>query len=118
MKLTPTQHAWLDYLTVIIFAIAPMLLGLSGVAAILSYLLAGVHLAVTLLTAFPGGMWPVIPFRLHGLIEMVVGPALLAVPWLLGFTGNAQMFYSAMGVVVLLVWAITDYTGVSKPVSA
>jgi hypothetical protein len=118
MKLTPTQHAWLDYATVIIFAVAPSLLGLSGIAAMLSYTLAGVHLLVTLLTAFPGGVWPVIPFRLHGFIEMAVGPTLLAAPWLLGFTGNARMFYSAMGVVILLVWLITDYAGASKPASA
>lgn len=117
MKLSPKQHAWLDYLTVIIFAMAPMALGLSGAAAVLSYLLAGVHLLVTLLTAFPGGMWPVIPFRLHGFIELAVGPALLVVPWLLGFAGIAQMFYSAMGVVVLLVWSITGYSEAPKTVT-
>jgi hypothetical protein len=37
-------HAALDYVTVVVFALAPTVIGLAGLAAIISYVLAVVHL--------------------------------------------------------------------------
>ena len=63
MKLiTPTVHGYLDYLTVVVFLLAPKLLGLEGLPALLSWTLAGVHLALTLVTDFPLGWRPWLPF--------------------------------------------------------
>src|SRR5579864_8892655 len=42
-------HRMLDFVTVVGFALAPTVLGLVGFAATLSYLLAAVHLVLTLL---------------------------------------------------------------------
>jgi len=54
--INPRIHGYLDYFTVIVFLLAPSLLSLSGVAGLLSYTLAIIHLAMTLVTDFPLGM--------------------------------------------------------------
>jgi hypothetical protein len=111
--LTPTQHAGIDVLTVVVFALAPVALGLGGTAATLSYALAGVHLLMTLLTAgLPGSPGRLVPLPLHGLVEAVVGVALGLVGWL-AFDGTEQAFYLVMAALILLVFAITPYLGSS-----
>ena len=45
-----TLHGAIDYLAVLIFVVAPAVIGLSGWPAVLSYALAGIHLLMTLLT--------------------------------------------------------------------
>ncbi len=106
--ITPWLHGVLDYIVVVVFLLAPTLFGLIGFAATLSYLLAGVHLLMTLLTAFPLGVARVVPFPLHGIVELVVG-VVLAVLGLVLFEGVAMWFYFAMGLGILIVWALTDY---------
>ena len=109
--LSPKVHGILDYVVVIAFAGAPAALGLAGAAALLSRGLAGVHLALTLLTAFPLGAIKLIPFKVHGWIELIVGPTLLAVPWVLGFGHDpvARNFYIGAGILIFATWLITDY---------
>lgn len=111
--LSPRLHGYLDYLTVLIFLVAPTLVGLSGLPAMLAYTLAGVHLTMTLLTDFPMGAVKVVPMPLHGWVERVVGPTLVALPFLLGFSSDmkAMAFYIAMGVTIIIVGLVTDYQG-------
>lgn len=109
--LGPKVHAALDYVVVLVFLAAPFALGLSGIAAWLSWLLAGVHLALTLVTdsAFSAVKW--VPLKVHGWIELAVGPALLASPWVLGYAdaAPARDFYLAAGALIFATWLITDY---------
>lgn len=109
--LSPKQHGYLDYLIVAVFALAPSLFGFTGIAATVTYALAGVHLLMTLATAFPLGVLKLIPFTVHGAIEFITAIGLLAMPWLLGFTDQpaAKNFYLGSAIVVFIVWAITDY---------
>ena len=72
-----TVHGAIDYLAVVIFAVAPVAIGLTGWPAALSYVLAGIHLLMTLLTDFPAGVIKVIPIVLHQWVERIVGPALI-----------------------------------------
>jgi hypothetical protein len=110
MKITsPTLHGCLDYVTVVLFLVAPTLVGLSGIAGTLSYTLAAIHLGMTLATDFSLGEVKVIPFAIHGWVERVVGLALILLPFALGFDAPAQVFYVVMGVVILLVGLVTDY---------
>lgn len=108
----PSVHRALDLLTVAIFALAPILLSLSGPPAMVSYALAVIHLLLTLATKFPDvGPRPV-RFRLHGSIEMVVGIVLLVLPWAVGWTGTARVFYTVMGLIILIVWSLSKYRNV------
>ena len=104
-------HGYLDYMVVLIFLGAPTLLHLSTLPAVISYSLAGIHLLLTLLTDFPLGVLKVVPLKWHGIIELVVGPVLVALPFVLGFGSEpaAQYFYIVNGIVILIVWFLTDY---------
>lgn len=114
MKLiSPRIHGYLDFLTVILFLLAPTLFGLNQLPALLAYSLAGIHLVVTLTSDFPFGIVKIIPFPIHGWIERIVGPTLVAVPFILGFADDevARNFYIAAGVVIIAVGLLTDYQG-------
>jgi len=107
--ITAGLHRVLDFVTVAGFAVAPSVLGLAGFAATLSYVLAAVHLTLTLLTHFPGSAARPVSLALHGAIEFAVGVALIALPWLVGWGGTARMFYVVAGAVILGVWALSAY---------
>lgn len=109
--ITSKTHSILDYLTVLLFAIAPSLFALSETGAAIAYTLAVVHLAMTLLTAFSMGFIRVIPFHLHGYVELGVGLVLAVGPWVAGnfLTETDQLFFSIIGGVILLVWLMTTY---------
>jgi hypothetical protein len=112
MKLiSPKVHGYLDYVVVLVFLAAPALLHFSGIPAVISYTLAGVHFALTLLTNFPLGLVKLIPLKIHGYIELAVGPCLIALPFVLGLSSEpaALGFYVTSGIVILVVWALTDY---------
>ena len=109
--LSAKLHGYLDFVTVAIFFVAPTALGLTGLPSVLAYMLAVVHLTMTLLTAYPLGAVKLIPFPLHGWVERIVGPVLLALPFVLGFASNtlAMGFFVVMGLVIVVVGLLTDY---------
>jgi uncharacterized membrane protein YhaH (DUF805 family) len=94
---------------VVAFLAMPILLGLSGAPAMLSYALAAIHLLVTLSTKFPDTGHRLLSLRAHGYVELVVGIALIALPWVVGWTDVARNYYMAVGVILLLVWAGSNY---------
>ena len=114
--ITPTIHGYLDYLTVVVFLAAPKLLGLDGLPALLSWTLAGVHLALTLVTDFPLGWRPWLPFWIHGWVERIVGPALVLIAFLPNFSSSSLAFgfYLFMGLVIVAVGWLTDYSAGAK----
>ncbi len=113
--ISPKIHGILDYVTVIIFAIAPALFNLSETGAVIAYILAAVHLFMTVLTDFPPGLIKVIPFKFHGYIELLVGIVLAIVPWVVNFISETgQLFFSIIGVVILLVFSLTNYKSLLK----
>ena len=114
--LTSRIHRLLDVATVGAFAVAPSLVPLSGPPAILSYVLAAVHLAVTLATDFPGAARRPLSLRAHGSIEAIVGVALLSAPFLAGWGERARAFYLAAGGLILLVFVLTRFeAGAESP---
>lgn len=111
-------HGYLDFLTVLVFAAAPSVLGLHGLPATLCWVLAFVHLGLTLLTDFPMGWRPIIPFWIHGWIERIVGPVLILLAFIPSFSNStaAFAFYELMGFVILAVSFLTDYSASSQTV--
>ncbi|MDR9365153.1 MAG: hypothetical protein RI575_07430 [Balneolaceae bacterium] len=107
--LTPRFHGYLDYLTVVIFLTAPLLLGLEGLSAIISYLLAAIYLLMTFLTDFSLGFAKLIPIKTHGWVETVAGPLVLLLPFVVGLYETARIFYITMGAFIIIVSLITDY---------
>jgi len=103
-------HAALDYVTVVIFALAPTVIGLSGLAAIVSYVLAVVHLAMTLVTDMPFSFAKLVPIKLHALVEAVVGPVLVVGGLLSPGPSPARIFFVAMGAIIFAVWLLSSYS--------
>jgi len=114
---TARVHGVLDYATVAAFLNAPMVFGFHGSPAAIVYWLAGIHLLMTGCTDFPLGFFKWIPFRIHGVIELVAGLFLLVAPWAFGFAQDvaARNFFLAIGIVVLVVVAVTDYSQRALP---
>ncbi len=105
------EHGFLDYTVVVIFLSAPTILHFSNIPALVAYNLAGIHLMLTMMADMPLGPMKIMPFQWHGKVEMVVGPVLVALPFLLGFGAEpaAQFFFIIVGIVVILTWFLTDY---------
>jgi hypothetical protein len=105
-------HGVLDYAAVAAFLNAPMVFGFHGTPAAIVYWLAGIHLLMTGFTDFPYGLFKFIPFRVHGVIDVLAGVFLLVSPWLFGFSADnaARNFFIAIGIIILVVAALTDFS--------
>jgi hypothetical protein len=103
-------------LTVAIFVLAPSILGLTGFAAFVSYALAAIHLAMTLLADMPLGAIKIIPMRLHALAEILVGPVLVVAALVLPtILRDKRGFVLIMGLVISVVWLLSRY---GRPIAA
>jgi hypothetical protein len=104
-------HGLLDLAFVLIFLLAPLVYGLGGSPAAISYALAAVHLVLTLLTRYPMGLRKVISFVAHGIVELLVGVFLVILPTIVGYAPGspARRFYTLIGAVILVIWILTDY---------
>jgi hypothetical protein len=109
--ISPRIHGILDLVTIALLVLGAIVVGLGGAPLAIALGLAAVHLLVTLFTDFPMGVVKKIPFVVHGIVELVVGLALLILPSFAGYGPGspARRFYLAMGAVILVVWALTAY---------
>ena len=107
--ISPSLHRVLDFVVVLLFAAAPTVFNLHGNTMYAAYALAVIHLGMTLLTHFPGTTKGSIPFNVHGIVEAIVGVALVGAPLVRHWTFGARKFYLGMGILILLVWALTRY---------
>ncbi len=116
--LSPRIHGIFDYATAATFAVAPMLfmLGHSRVPIVACHVMAGTLLVVSLLTRYPLGALRIIPFPVHGMIEVVSSVGLVALPWLGGFADQpvARTFFVAAGLSVFTLWLVTDYAAAER----
>jgi hypothetical protein len=105
-------HGVLDYAMVAAFLNAPMVFGFHGTPAAVAYWLAGIHLLMTGFTDFPVGFFMWIPFKIHGLIELLAGIFVLVAPWIFGFAQDvaARNFFLGIAIILLVVVALTDYS--------
>ncbi|PCC73639.1 hypothetical protein SAMN02745121_07388 [Nannocystis exedens] len=109
---SPRVHGVLDYLFGALFLIAPFWFDfMNGAAQLAAFVVGGSLLLVSLLTRYPLGALRVIPFPVHGGIELVGSVALIALPWLAGFQAASpeRDFFVATGIILLALWATTDY---------
>ena len=75
------------------------------------YTLEGVHLALTVLTDFEARFLKVIPFKIHGWVELIVS---LCSFWCRFYFGAmeselARNFYIAFTAAVFFTWVATEY---------
>lgn len=113
--ISPRIHGVLDYLTVLTLLLSPTIYAFTKTPWTLAYVLAGGYLVISLLTDYPLAAKRLIPFSIHGLVELVSVPVLFGLPWLLGFADEtgARNFFIAFAVITLIVWALTDFKRVT-----
>lgn len=97
-------HAVADYFVPLTFFGFPMLFAFPPEARTMAFTVAALHLTMSLLTNYPGGILKWIPLRAHLLVELIMGPLLVAMPWLLRFTANRV----ATGLFVF--WGVISFT--------
>lgn len=115
--LSPRVHGYGDYLIVALLALAPTLFNFSGTPAVLCYVLAVAQLGMSLMTAYPLGVAKIIPFPVHGSVEVVTSLFLVIAPFLFGFSRiiSARNFFLVGGIGLFLVWLTTNYRAAERP---
>lgn len=115
----PTPHAVIDYAFAGKMIAAPWVLGFSRnkTATANAVGTGATILGLSLMTRYPLGVFKLIPFPVHGIIEAVAGVATAAAPWLMGFSDNrrAKWLHVGAGLSTLAVVALTDYQAAGQP---
>src|SRR5271154_4513649 len=116
MKLNSKSHGAIDYAVVLFLWLSPTLFGLPKITSTFTYILGAIHLILTITTNFELGLIKIIPFKVHGIIELIVSIALLAAAFYLGsLEGDlSRNFYIGCAIAVFLTWLITDYKSSNK----
>lgn len=112
MKIISSRvHGILDYATVIFLLASPTIFKMEGNLCTITYALGVVHFCLTILTDFEVGLIKVIPFRIHGLIEVAVALGSAALGFWFYNNGSATgfYFYMALAVVIMIVFILTDF---------
>src|SRR5688500_20332701 len=83
--ISPTIHGVIDYATTAAVVAAPRLMRFPKKARMACDALAGSYTSLSAMTDYPLSVRRTIPFKAHGATEAVLGLALPALPWALGF---------------------------------
>ena len=108
------SHGILDYALAILLIIGPSVAGFGGVKATWAYIFGGLLFVMALVTRSPLGIVKIIGLALHGFVELLLIACLIAAPWFGSFTSGvtSPRFYWMMGLMMLVLWALTDFRGV------
>ena len=96
----PVVHGVLDYPLAAVLIVLPLLLSFDDTAAKWIAFALGIGAAVLAVgTAWPTGIVRVIPPLLHGYADITVTVALIALPFIVGFSGHttALVFFLVVG---------------------
>jgi hypothetical protein len=109
--ISPAQHAVLDYgVAATFFALGMRYRNRNPAASALAFANGGMVLGMSMLTNYPGGVWPTISFKTHGTMDLVQAALAGFGPLLFGFADEpeAKTFYaqaaSELGVVANTDW--------------
>ena len=111
--ISPRVHGMIDYATVATAAAVPALMHFPPKAARAAWALAGSYGGLSSMTDYPLSVKHVVPFKAHGAAEAVIGLALPALPWVLGFSRHraARNFFLGLTALTFVVAALTDWEG-------
>ena len=102
------SHGILDYAFAIILAIAPSMVGFAGRQARWCYIFAVILFVLAVLT-----QTKIVSLALHGAVELLLAILLVLLPWIGNFSAGvlSRNFYVAIGLLLLGLWALTDFRG-------
>jgi hypothetical protein len=118
--ISPAQHAVLDYgVAATYFALGMRYRNRNRAASTLAFANGGMVLGMSMLTNYPGGVWPTISFKTHGTMDLVQAALAGFGPLLFGFADEpeAKTFYaqaaSELGVVANTDWNADAARGIA-----
>src|SRR5258706_1587796 len=102
------SHGILDYALAILLAAAPSVVHFAGRQARWCYVFAAILIVLAVLT-----QTKFIRLAIHGAIELLLACLLVVLPWLAGFERGvlSRNFYVAIGLLMIVLWALTDFRG-------
>lgn len=108
-------HGIIDYAFILLLWVSPTILGLDEKATHFSIILGGIHLTLTIFTKFELGLLRIIPFKIHGIVELLVPFLLIGVAFYLGNVENdfSRNYFFGIAASVFLTWLLTDYNSYS-----
>lgn len=119
MKFVTKQiHAYLDYPVALALITLPFLLGLGSSNPLALYISVATGVAallLTLLTDHQTGLFKVVSYKFHLIVDFIVGLTFVIVPFVLGFEGLDAIFYWLNGLAVLLVVGLHKEETVGRP---
>lgn len=104
--ITKQMHAYLDYPVAVLLIALPFLLNIGEVNTLATQLSVATGVAaliLTLLTDHHLGVYKVISYKWHLIIDAVVGVTFVAAPFVLSFEGIDAYYYWVIGASVLTV---------------
>lgn len=109
--ISPRLHGIIDYATVTTTAAIPELLDFPTSAKRACRALAGSYGGLAATTDYPLAVRRMVPLKAHGIADAVLGLALPAMPWLLGFARHraARNYFLALTALTVVVTALTDW---------
>ncbi|WP_299286229.1 SPW repeat protein [uncultured Mucilaginibacter sp.] len=106
------QHGFADYTYIPLMAAAPEVFGFEDedTATLLCRIQGGTVLLTTLLTRAEWGVFKVIPFKTHLLLDLSLGAFSIAAPWVFGFSKNkkARNAFLLMGATSIAASLLTE----------
>ncbi len=103
---TKRIHAFLDYPVALALVILPYILGLGNSHPLALYLSVVTGIAafmLTLLTNHHLGVFRIIPYKVHLIVDFLVALVFLVVPFIFSFRGIDAYYYWVNGIAVLTV---------------
>lgn len=109
--MSPAAHGIVDIAFITVLTMAPIMFELNPAVDTACFVLAGGYLLITLLTDFKLGLFKVIPFPIHGWLDLLTGIALLAAPLLFNFPAGSseRNLFWVLGLVSVVTWFLTDW---------
>ena len=104
--ISPRLHGILDYALILFLYMSPVVFGL----ATYTYTLATLYLLLTIITSYSFGIFKLVPLKVHGIIDLVVGAGIIASSFIiLQYDERAKAYYAPLGIMILIIALCTDY---------
>jgi len=107
--ITKKIHSYLDYPVAVALIVLPFLLGLGDTNPIALYLSVATGVAafaLTLMTDHQTGVFSIVPYNLHLIVDFSVAVLFILAPFIFSFQGLDAYFYWVNGAAVLIVVAL------------
>ena len=113
-----TLFGVLNYVIAIVMMASPWIFGfytVGGGALLLPIYLGWLYLIMAIFSANKVGFIPVFPIQMHLVINVMVGPFLLASPWLYGFASRVFLPHLILGLLLFLLGIFTKRSPLTSP---